>query len=285
MSNLYISVGHGVRPNGTFDPGAVDPVSGVTEYDGNRELAAAVTAQLRAYGHQVVSEADAAYKTDSDYVGSVDLVNAGNYWLAVDFHSDWSGGSQALSWPLVHPSGQESHRVADQINTSVKAAGLSVAGPTNRSDLWWLNGTECAAILIEAGRVGTPRPVPDLAGAIAKGINTAAGGPSLPEGSLPPTTPPGAPPGDSTIPPAGQYPAWPGAYLQDYTAGHGTATFQAQLSKRGWSIGVDDQFGPQSAQITRQFQSEAVAEGHDTGGVDAIVGPKTWALAWTKPIT
>jgi peptidoglycan hydrolase-like protein with peptidoglycan-binding domain len=279
MSSLFISVGHGVRPNGTFDPGAVHTVTGALEYDGNRDLATHVTSLLRQAGHQVVSEADAPYKTDTDYQGSVDAVNAGNYWLAVDFHQDWEQGSQALCWPLIHPNGQESRRVANLVVDTVDAAGLTFAGPTPRTDLWWLNGTNCAAILIEAGRVGTPRPVPELAEAIATGIDLAANDPSLPEGELPPTTPPGAPPGDSTIPPAGQHPAWPGAYLQDYTAGHGTATWQAQMAKRGWSITVDDQFGPQSAAVATSFQSEKGL------GMDGVVGPETWNGAFTIPVT
>jgi hypothetical protein len=280
MARLYISVGHGVRPNGTFDPGAVHTQTGALEYDGNRDLARHVTDILRGHGHQVISEADATYKTDTDYEGSVDAVNAGDYRLAVDFHQDWEQGSQALSWPLVHPYGTESHRVADQINLSVAAAGLSTAGPTNRSDLWWLNGTECAAILIEAGRVGAPRPVPELAQAIADGIHLALGAPPAgPEGEFPPEPPDGAPPGDATIPPPGQHPAWPGTYLQDYTAGGGTATWQAQMSKRGWTITIDDQYGPQSAQVATQFQAE---KGLD---VDGIVGPETWNAAYTLPVT
>jgi hypothetical protein len=276
VTAIYISVGHGVRPNGTFDPGAVHTVSGATEYDGNRDLARVVSDALRASGHQVTSEADAAYKTDSDYQGSVDAVNAGAYHLAIDLHQDWEQGSSALSWPLIHPSGGESMRVATIINDHVASAGLTTKGPTPRSDLWWLNGTNCAAILIEAGRVGTPRPVPELGTAIANGINAALGAPSVPEGTFPPSETPGAPPGDATI---GDHPAFPGTLLRDFTAGHGTATWQAQMAKRGWNIGVDDQFGPQSASVARAFQSEKGL------GVDGVVGPETWNAAFTLPVT
>jgi peptidoglycan hydrolase-like protein with peptidoglycan-binding domain len=279
VSSLYVSVGHGLRPNGTFDPGAVHTASGALEYDGNRELAGAVTDHLRAMGHQVVSEADAEYKTDTDYQGSVDAVNAGTYWLAVDFHQDWEQGSTALCWPLVHPAGGESHRVASQINSAVAAAGLTTKGPTGRTDLWWLNGTDCAAILIEAGRVGTPRPVADLAEAIAAGINIAARDPGVPDGELPGSAPPGAPPGDATIPPPGEHPAWPGTLLVNVTSGHGAAAWQAQMAKRGWALGVDDIFGPQSERVAAQFQAE---KGLAT---DGVVGPETWAAAWTAPVS
>jgi len=86
------------------------------------------------------------------------------------------------------------------------------------------------------------------------------------------TPPPVLPPGN--IPPP-----FPGTNLVDYTAGHGTRTWQQQMAHRGWSITVDDQYGPQSASICRQFQAEKGL------GVDGIVGPITWNATWTAPVT
>jgi hypothetical protein len=90
-------------------------------------------------------------------------------------------------------------------------------------------------------------------------------------------------------PPAGVAPPWPGRYLQypPLMYGEDVRTWQAQLAGRGWAIEVDSAFGEQSSEVTREFQSEALAEGHDIGAPapDAIVGPATWALGWTKPIT
>jgi hypothetical protein len=74
-------------------------------------------------------------------------------------------------------------------------------------------------------------------------------------------------------------------YLENYTEGNGTATWQAQMVARGWALAVDDAYGDESEGVCRVFQSEAVAEGFDPGGIDGIVGPKTWALAWVKPIS
>jgi peptidoglycan hydrolase-like protein with peptidoglycan-binding domain len=56
-------------------------------------------------------------------------------------------------------------------------------------------------------------------------------------------------------------------------------TWQAQMSKRGWTIDVDQIYGPQSEKICRQFQAEKGL------GVDGLVGPKTWSASWTAPIT
>ena len=88
-----------------------------------------------------------------------------------------------------------------------------------------------------------------------------------------------APPTTTTPPAAGKAPPWPGTYLRDFTSGGGTAQWQAQMAARGWSLAVDDQYGPASANVARQFQAEKGL------GVDGVVGPETWAAAWTAPIT
>ena len=97
-----------------------------------------------------------------------------------------------------------------------------------------------------------------------------------------PTAPAPTPP-----PAAGAAPPWPGVVLVDFTSGHGTATWQARMRDRGWTIAVDDMYGPASAAVCVDFQAEALAEGYDIGAPapDAAVGPATWALAWTKPVT
>ncbi len=65
------------------------------------------------------------------------------------------------------------------------------------------------------------------------------------------------------------------------------ATWQAQMIARGWTgIGtIDGCFGPSCSTVALEFQTEATGEGYDTGGIDGLVGEKTWALSWTKPVT
>jgi peptidoglycan hydrolase-like protein with peptidoglycan-binding domain len=55
--------------------------------------------------------------------------------------------------------------------------------------------------------------------------------------------------------------------------------WQAQMSGRGWTISVDGEFGPQSENVCRQFQSEKGLS------VDGMVGPNTWEATWSAPIT
>jgi hypothetical protein len=56
-------------------------------------------------------------------------------------------------------------------------------------------------------------------------------------------------------------------------------TWQQQMKNRGWSIGVDQIYGSQSATVCRQFQSEKGLS------ADGLVGPQTWAASWNAPVT
>lgn len=207
MPKVYVSVGHGKQDSGRFDPGAVAP-DGSTEYDGNRALAAEVTKLLRSYpGYVVTSEAEAAHGQDPDYKGSVAVVNRGGFDFALDCHMDWAGGSADHVWPLVAPGASVSGRVATAMVDAAKAAGVTNRGPTPRTDLYWLNGTNCPAVLVESGRVGSARPVAKVAEVLCRGIAAVFGGaptaggppppvpPSANDGVIPPTASPGAPPG------------------------------------------------------------------------------------------
>jgi hypothetical protein len=102
-------------------------------------------------------------------------------------------------------------------------------------------------------------------------VLAAAGGQGVGNGSPPSPAPP--------APAAGVAPPFPGTMLVDYTEGHGTRQWQAQMASRGWDIVADDLYGSGSAQVCRQFQAE---KGLD---VDGVVGPATWAAAWEAPIT
>ncbi|MFC9084892.1 peptidoglycan-binding domain-containing protein [Nocardiopsis dassonvillei] len=55
--------------------------------------------------------------------------------------------------------------------------------------------------------------------------------------------------------------------------------WQKQMLVRGWSIDADGLYGPQTARVARLFQQEKGL------GVDSLIGPATWAAAWTAPIT
>jgi hypothetical protein len=98
-------------------------------------------------------------------------------------------------------------------------------------------------------------------------------------GAAPPSAPsaPAAP-----APPAGGggAPPWPGVYLRATTTDPSARTWQAQMSARGWRLGIDGIYGPESAGVCRAFQTEKGLH-----PVDGVVGPVTWGATWTAPIT
>lgn len=55
--------------------------------------------------------------------------------------------------------------------------------------------------------------------------------------------------------------------------------WQQRMHDRGWAISVDGLYGDQTAAIVRSFQSEKGLS------VDSLIGPGTWAAAWTAPVT
>ena len=99
-------------------------------------------------------------------------------------------------------------------------------------------------------------------------MEMAGGKPSSPGAAQPPSSSAGGP-----------APPFPGTLLINFTAGAGTAQWQGQMAARGWTIAVDDLYGGESEGVARQFQAEKGL------AVDGIVGPDTWAAAWTAPIT
>jgi len=77
-------------------------------------------------------------------------------------------------------------------------------------------------------------------------------------------------------------PPFPGEYLRVQSPmlhdGY-VVNWQTQMRARSWPITVDGWYGEESKRICEQFQQEKGLV------VDGVVGPLTWAAAWTAPIT
>ncbi|MBE1531356.1 peptidoglycan recognition protein family protein [Actinomadura algeriensis] len=80
---------------------------------------------------------------------------------------------------------------------------------------------------------------------------------------------------------SGSAPRWPGRYLTQppMMSGSDVRTWQARMRERGWRLDVDGVYGPRSEEVCRAFQREKGLP------VDGIVGPVTWAAAWTASVT
>jgi hypothetical protein len=77
-------------------------------------------------------------------------------------------------------------------------------------------------------------------------------------------------------------PAWPGRYLSlrsPMMHGLDVLGWQKRMSERGWDIDTDAWFGRETDMVVRKFQTEKRL------GADGIIGPVTWAAAWTSPVT
>jgi len=61
--------------------------------------------------------------------------------------------------------------------------------------------------------------------------------------------------------------------------GEGLRRWQGRMAQRGWRITADAVWGPQTDGVTAAFQAEKGLV------VDHKIGPKTWAAAWSEPVT
>ncbi|MEU4544746.1 peptidoglycan recognition protein family protein [Nonomuraea dietziae] len=81
-------------------------------------------------------------------------------------------------------------------------------------------------------------------------------------------------------PPQPQAPAFPGRLLKfpPVMRGEDVRTWQKQMKKRGWNLGVDGAYGADSRDVCRRFQrNQGIPD-------DGIVGPTTWRLSWEAPL-
>lgn len=75
------------------------------------------------------------------------------------------------------------------------------------------------------------------------------------------------------------YTTWHDGHGQDISGRAAIRTWQQQMRGRGWTITVDGFWGTESTKVLRAFQAEKGLT------VDGILGPASWAAAWTTSTT
>lgn len=108
-----------------------------------------------------------------------------------------------------------------------------------------------------------------------------------PINDAPPPPPPPPPPPAPVAPPFplgdGQWFGWKAGGVNSisgyYSHREDLRRWQQHMKDRGWGIGVDGLYGPNTNEVTVLFQREKHLL------VDGKIGPKTWAAAWTAPVT
>lgn len=136
----------------------------------------------------------------------------------------------------------------------------------------WLRGKGVAAAIRPHSAFTSTSCCGDILRKLISNGTLAKGAPAAPKPSAP------KPPAPK---PAGKAPRFPGKLITQPPVMRSAAvkTWQQQMRKRGWKISVDGAYGPASEAVCRQFQAQKRL------GVDGVVGPKTWAAAWTARIT
>ena len=146
----YLAVGHGLRPDGSFDPGAIS--DGTKEYDLARKVCGTAGDLIQnQYGHNLYTEYGLGYSRDPDYIGSAAKANAMRADVAIEVHFDWSGAPRGGTGLFVSADGS---RWASLIAYIGGLGGLAFRGNTYRPDLYFLNATDMPSVLWECDRVG-----------------------------------------------------------------------------------------------------------------------------------
>lgn len=89
--------------------------------------------------------------------------------------------------------------------------------------------------------------------------------------------------------PQGNDPRYPG-YIMLYTPGvavhfdNNVKVWQQRMRDRGWTIGVDGKYGPESARVCGQFQRDSTIHGWYLTE-DQELGPNTWRATWERPVS
>lgn len=169
-TKVYLAVGHGIKSDGVFDPGAVSGSD--TEQTSGDVIVAEAARILRTVPDLVIL--DEANTDDPNYAGTATAANRWGADLTVAVHHDWSGGLDAHAfW---YPGSEEGEAASRAILARIGDAGFPLAEGRERGrDLYVLRKTDHPATLVEVGRIGDPAIDTDeerrrMGAAIAAGV-------------------------------------------------------------------------------------------------------------------
>lgn len=172
MVKVYLAVGHGFRPDGTWDPGTTRGL--FTEQSEGRPIVAAMAEALgRVRGITVKHEATG----DPNFVGTVKAANDWGADLLVSVHHDWHAaprGAFGHWWP----GADDAERLADEMRDALDSIGwpLRRSWHKPRTDLYLLRESRMTAVLWEADRIGEVAGRHEAYGrALAAGVATYLG--------------------------------------------------------------------------------------------------------------
>lgn len=167
----YIGVGHGTKPDGVYDPGAISVDGKQQEHLLNHRVAEYVAQGLARSGEPYYLERDSGNGHDPNFVGSIKKVNEGGYAYAVEVHFDWHKAPEG-GFGLYYPTSSGGKLLADKIRQAYQSVSLPVRNNTARDDLSFLKRTNPHAVIWECSKVQaySEKDVTLMGEAIAKGI-------------------------------------------------------------------------------------------------------------------
>lgn len=185
--DVFLAVGHGVEPNGVYDPGAIGS-DGRQEHLEAYEICQFAVSGMRRSGLTVVSETAMGAAHDPDFVGSAHRANELMPKVAIEVHLDWREGVAGFSGLYRSTAG---HALAGSIASAYDHRGLSVKENVFRGDLYFLNVTHMPALIPEINRTHDySHAENDLQGeGIAEGVCRFLGRTYRPVGPPPPPEP------------------------------------------------------------------------------------------------
>lgn len=155
MTDLYLAVGHGIRPDGKFDPGARGADGRYEHFEATQVVAEAVEGLVRS-GVNVVHEAHGSggpdFDPDPNFSGSWKKANATGARYALEVHFDWVEAPRGGFGFWASDAGKV---LADAVRDQWIAAGLPTRDRwhTKRTNLGFINNTTMPAALWECDRV------------------------------------------------------------------------------------------------------------------------------------
>lgn len=145
MTDLYLAVGHGIEPNGVYDPGAV-AADGTQEHTLATAVCTSAAAALNRSGLNFVWESNAGAGHDPDFIGSTSLANQAQVRVGVEVHFDANNAPRGGFGLYVSDDGS---RLCDCVMSYWSGSRRS---NMRRTDLYFLNVTKMPAIIWECDR-------------------------------------------------------------------------------------------------------------------------------------
>jgi len=152
MTDVYLGIGHGIKPDKGYDPGACTP-KGTQEHVLASSVVAAAAGALARSGVSAIVER--GYNShgepdDPNYVGSTTAANAAGVKRAVEVHFDWTQG--VVGYAGQYSGSTKSLALSKAIATRFAEMGLPVAKNAHvnrKGTLYFLDHTTMPALIPE----------------------------------------------------------------------------------------------------------------------------------------